>query len=258
MKNLLASLEDLRRLDPTYHQAVENVLGDVCSTGNPHGNLKDDLVRELDDCCCAPPRPVTELVREHCCIKKPALHREASPGPILRRALPLSQFVGYHLVGTGAALEADVDDFLSVCPIGSASRLLCENLKGSTGAPTRPSWWTFDEPGRDLETDGWAYARQLALGEVTLEAAEEDGALVELEMETHALGRVFKPTSLEGFGPNTPFRPELTGADHGRTVPEDPAHIGRPEVVSASQTYSRLAVHIDEVAVRVLPYNEPT
>ena len=234
------------------------MLADVCSADNPHGNLKENLVRELDD-CCGGSRPVTELVQEHSCLKRPLLHRAASPpGPMLRRALPLSEFVVYHLVGTGAALEASIDDFLAECPIGFSAQKPCNVFKGATGPAGRPSWWTFDESDADPETDDWAYARQLALGETTRERADEDGALVEVAVESHALDRVYKPTSLEGFGRNTPFRPELTGADHGRTVPADPAHAGRPEVVSASQTYSRLAINIDEVAVRVLPYNEPT
>ena len=79
--------------------------------------------------------------------------------------------------------------------------------------------------------------------------------MTEATIPSRALGLpLFKPTSLEGFAGNTRFRPELTGADYGRTVPPKRPSSGRPELVSSGFRYDEAGDEDFDVEVRVLPY----
>lgn len=262
MRRLLDSLEALSQSDDSFRQAVENVLADVRSAENPHGNLAENLIASLDACCDGS-KPVEQIVEDHQCLRQPLLHRQAASRPTLRRAMALTWFITRHMLPpepgeADVAYHSEVDAWKRRLQTEQQSTRQTGTLFGRTGEAGQPCWWTFDEPGRAEEWDGWRYAHELALGPRAHFQARLDEALVEVSMDGRCPEPLFKPTALEGFGPSTLFRPELSGADHGRTVPVEPGWLGRPEVVSASQAYHDVVATTREIEVRVLPYREPT
>ncbi len=80
---------------------------------------------------------------------------------------------------------------------------------------------------------------------------------MEVTLESDSVDPLYKPTSLEGFRPDTLFRPELTGRDYGRTVPADVALGGRPELVSESHAYEDILEPGSIVEVLVLQFHSP-
>jgi hypothetical protein len=250
---LLKELTRVEDADPVYSQAVTNVRADIRSVASPHGNLRGELVASLDARCGAG-ASLHDVVPEHRAIARPDLHSVATPPTLVRRAMARSDFVVYHILAGGAADLSERDVWIEHLTPGDHT-LTGADLAGRTGASGRPCWWTFDEPERALPTRGGSYAQELALAAGTFAKILADGALVELSVPSAAAAPAyFKPTSLEGFAPDTPFRPELSGAPHGRTAPADPQLTGWPEIVSASVAYSDILEEDAEVTLRVLEY----
>jgi hypothetical protein len=252
MQKLLDSLEALRQSDDSFRQAVENILVDMRSEANPYGNLAPDLVVSLDECSNGS-KPVEDVIQEHQFLKKPEMHRSSEVKPMLRRAMAWRWFITYQVLSGSATDESEIDAWRPRLEVGSRCQLFIRTLLGRTGKEGQPCWWTFDLPGCAVEEDGWCYALQLALGPSDLEQAQLDEKLVEVSIAGESVGELYKPTALEGFGPNTLFRPHLTDVDYGLTAPR-PGQEGRPEVVSASQAYHEVAGTTREIEVRVLPY----
>ncbi len=253
MKRFRSRLEELRNEDPRFDQAVDNALRDVQSAENPHGNLTPPLVVALDG-RCHDDVPLEPVIGEHCCNRRPELHRRSEPTPDpVRRVMPRSDFIQYHLLGPGAANEESLDHYRRQFAPGRHQESTVD-WGGSSGLPDRPSWWTFEEEGRAAPADGKTLLLELALGERARDLAERDGAVVDLGISPGELEvEFFKPTSLEGFGPETLFRPELSEAPYGRTEPVDEELEGRPEIVSRSFRYDDLREELP-VEVRVLNF----
>ncbi len=256
MRNLTQSLETLRRQRTAFSEAVENVLRDVRSENNEYGNLPPNLVASLDQ-GCGENEDVEQVVRSHRCLEMPLLHcRAPAPTGGVQRVMAKRFFVTYQVLeGAGAADESEIDPWLDRLSPGS-HRLAEDEMQGRTGRRGEPCWWTFKEQARPTPDDGSTYARELALGAAQCRQAGEDGALVEISFEGRSVEPLFKPTSLEGFGPDTLFRPELTGADHGRTAPVDVDDRGWPELVGASHRYEEILEPEAELEVLVLPYGD--
>ncbi len=256
MENLVQALEALRRQQAAFSQAVENVLLDVRSEESVHGNLSPNLVASLDQGCTGSDT-VEPVVRAHRFLETPLLHRRApAPAAGVQRLMAKRFFVTYQVLeGTGAADESEIDAWMDQLGPGS-HRLPEDALLGRTGTAGEPCWWTFQEDGHPVPGDGETYARELALGNHQCRQAVVDGAVVEVRVESRAVEPLFKPTSLEGFGPETPFRPELTGADHGRTAPNDAGLRGRPELVGSSHGYGEVLEPGSELEVKVLTYRD--
>lgn len=254
MEHLRRSLEALRASEPEFHQAVENVFDDVASPGNPHGNLGSNLVAALESRARSG-GDARQTVREHECLEKPSLHRRVSPPREVRRAMAPRHFVVYHVLeGSGSADESEVEAWLRVLTPGN-HRLAKDDLGGRTSAPGRPCWWSGAEPDHPSPATGETYVHELALGEIQCQQAEQDGAVVEVTLLSEWVGEhFFKPTALEGFGPRTRFRPELTGSPWGRTVPTRPELRGRPELVSPGAAYREILKEGDEIAIAVLSF----
>ena len=164
-----------------------------------------------------------------------------------------SDFVRYHVL-RGAADQSEMGYWVRRLQPGS-HRLDGSDLRGWTGRVGGPCWWNLEESERPPPSGGRAYVAELALGESQRDQAEVDGAVVEVTIDRDAVSdQYFKPTALEGFAPDTPFRPELKGAEYGRTVPEDRQLRGWPEAVSESAEYVDILDEDDEIGVRVLTY----
>ncbi len=253
MEKLRRRLENLRRDDPRYAQAIENVLRDVRSEDNPHGNLTPPLVDALDG-SCGTDTVAEEVIAEHCCNRRPELHRRAEPTPDpLRRAMPRSDFIQHHLLGPGAANEEELDHYHRQFPAGRHRRSTVD-WSGSSGRPERPCWWTCEEDGQTADDDGETLLQGLALGERALDLAARDGAVVDLGLPSADLeAPIFKPTSLEGFGPETLFRPDLSDSPYGRTCPTAEHLEGRPEMVSRGFRYDDLREELT-AEIRVLGF----
>ncbi len=255
MRRLLQEFDRLRRQEPELRQAVENIRDDIRSSQNPNGNLEPLLVEALESGCRAG-RPLRQVIGEHLCTERPELHRTCAPPSPVRRVMARSDFVSYHILRKRASSQTRRRLYRQRLDTGDHS-LKADELHGRTGRERRPCWWTFEEPDRSLPNDGRTCVAELALGDSTRRRIRREGALVDLILARDlASDRYFKPTSLEGFGPNTPFRPERAGTSFGMTVPQDPKFLGRPETVSASAPYSEILAVDDEVTIRVLAYRE--
>ncbi len=247
MARFLKLLDALERDDPSYAQAVQNVRDDVASETNQHGNLSPQTVEKIES-DCASKGDARGAIERHTFLQQPDLHRQCdsvpAPGTI-RRAMAPTTFVAYHLFEGTAADQALVEDVAKNLARGTRTHTAAE-LGGSTGPNGRPCWWTFDEPDHTRPAEGEAYMHELALGLTAIRQAQLDEAVVEVELPVESLAvPLVKPTSLEGFGADTNFRPELTGADHGRTWPTRVGLCAWPEVVSKSVSYGDLDEELD-------------
>lgn len=253
-EELRAKLEE-KRGDPRFAQAVENVYQDLYSKeGNPHGNLKPELVKALDGCCDGD-RELVEVIDEHCCHRFPALHCQSrAAADTVKRVMSLSDFIQYHRLGTGAANESEMGVYRRLYATVEAESISVVSMSGSTGPPERPCWWTFDEPEVSPPEDGKTLVEQLALSEEAKDLAKSDDRVITLELPSGEV-EMFKPTSLEGFEEDTRFRPELTGSPFGRTQPARQGLDGRPELVSRSVRYQELREDLI-LELKVLPYEK--
>ncbi|NJL27674.1 MAG: hypothetical protein HC897_07125 [Thermoanaerobaculia bacterium] len=254
MKKLLQELESLRQGRTDLGQAIANVRADIQSPENPHGNLTPPLVLALEQ-ACSMRQTAQEAIADHRSDARPALHRQCAPTERVSRAMARSDFISYHVLGRLPSALANESYWATHLAAVGTQQLEGPHFRGRTGCEGQPCWWRLEETGRRPPEDGRAHATALALSEDTHRRAEKDGALVEVTLASDLAADVFfKPTSLEGFGANTLFRPELTGSSHGRTVPTDPALTGWPEAVSRSAAYEEILGEDTEVTVRVLPY----
>lgn len=256
MEHLLRALAALERDDPAYAQAIANVRADIRSDASPHGNLGPHAVTALD-AACELGRGATEAISEHQAIVRPDLHQPAMPPIRVRRALARSDFVVYQVIGQDDDSAEKMQDrhVWEAALTNGVHRFGVTTLRGWTGRREGSCWWSFDEAGRPTPDEAHAYVAELALSARTASNIADEHVVVEVSLPAAvASARYFKPSALEGFGPDTRFRPELSGAAYGRTVPDDGSLRGWPEVVSASAAYSDILGENDEVEVRVLPY----
>jgi hypothetical protein len=126
-------------------------------------------------------------------------------------------------------------------------------LNGSTG-PVPTTWWTFDVADAPSRLDPQRYMEELALPQHEIDRALADGLAVELILPSDAIaGPFFKPTAVDGFCTETRFRPELTGAQYGRTVPVGRDQTPRPETVARSQDYESVGSEDTQITINPLP-----
>jgi hypothetical protein len=252
VQDFLQRLAALRQRNPAFKKAVDNVRADIRLETNPHGNLSTDLVASIDD-DCRTGKPVERAIEDHWSTNSPRLHRRCLPPSRVRRVMARSDFVSYHVL-RGSADQSETELWTQLLSPGE-HKFDGSDFSGRTGPAGRPCWWSFEEAERPISTEGRLYVAELALGESQRRRAERDRAVVEVVLDAdRASDRYNKPTSLEGFGPDTPFRPELSGMEYGRTAPADPQLHGWPEVVSSSAEYLEIFEEDTDVEVRVLSY----
>lgn len=252
MGKLLQALKSLARSRSDMAQAVANVRADIRSAEHPHGNLTPALVAGLEE-ACEKEQTIHDAIADHRSSAKPELHRKCTPTDRVSRAMSRPDFISYHVLDGSADLSEQAP-WLAQLTVG-AHRFEGGDFRGRTGREDHPCWWRLEEAGRIQSEDGRAHATELALSEDVCRRAARDGTLVEVTLVSEiAADAYFKPTALEGFGPNTLFRPELTGSSYGRTAPVDPAAFGWPEVVSQSAAYAEIASDDTEITVCILPY----
>jgi hypothetical protein len=235
----------------SYRIAIENIGLDMHGDSNQYGNITSVAQKSLDDCCGSSHvgscNDVEKLVRDH------QSHQKASgatarnkPEDDLRRVVPFHTFVDHHYKGGVKALA----NLVRVGAVNTTT-IPIEAMRGGTGRDTAPSWWTFGLPH---PRNGQQYAAELAL---TIEHSHPNDApadaamikgVVEVRIRSSEFPKdVFKPSALDGFCPDSKFKPDLSPSTHGWTKP-DMAKDGlarRPELVSQSFSYSEIKRNID-------------
>lgn len=263
-------LGHLCSVDPSFQQACDNITSDCrCETTNPHG-LCTQLIDALDRAAAevslepaAEPKlieTVETLVAEHTCIHQPQHHTAHTPTATkLKRAVPIQDFLFYHRHAAPTKQHRAFRNAFTQSHRGTQKPYSSHKLKGAVAklilygtriTAQSPAWWTWLEPGQAPTTCAATFAAELALSEEVRERIKEDGGLAEIEIATDAIikalepshhGTFFRPTGLEGFGKETPFRPHKEAITHGRTAPLPDHTNSWPEVVSKPFQYKQLA-----------------
>lgn len=258
---------------PAYDQAVDNVLADLWHAAiNPHGNITKIAQRALAKTCCGGDIPDFET--EAATLRSPQPASGANPcrptpAEPLRRVVPYSWFLAYHLKSNSPAQStspapARRGNFTTIRNLsghmpgktpaaGSAKNLLRVHFRGRVGQPNHVTWWTFG-PSSSRPNSGYAYMMELALPESGHKAAEACKMVVEITIAPGVFPvELFKPSALDGFCAYTRFSPDHSDAPHGWTKP-DPSYAKRPELVSESFAYHEIDKKVREIAVVFLPY----
>lgn len=267
MSALKDQLERLARLKPEFSQAVANLLADVRSPANPHGNVPAGLANELEAACHAVPEH--EIERIITTVQKYQIggelngHREPTAKPVdrLRRVFSLFKIAAYH-VGDGESplsLAENETRMMAMKAMFQAAPSVTERLEtmtGTTGRKGAPSWWSFKEGNNHPETaDGRTCLEELALPPEEIDRAEKDGMAVEVMIAaTNFHQSFYKPSALDAFNENTLFRPDHSTAFHGKTVPLRSGLNSRPELISRSVAYTGLGNDDTEIVLTALPF----
>lgn len=272
MQHCKQQLQGLVNTSPAWQQAVSNLLDDLQTPAQPHGNIPDNMAKALEhDCKTAgadvPGTVVVAVVRAHqTVVHQPALRGHAPrPDHALRRCMSRTTYLKYHVsldegtkkpYGSESSSHAhflDPEDWSSSFSDARVMTQPAENLRGLTGRPDAATWWTFAHiplPGKAL-----AYMSQLALGEVEIEQAYRDGMAVVVEVPVEAFGEEFyKPCAVDAFTENTPFRPNLSEDPYGWTHPIQSGLSPLPEVIAKSVPYHDLGDANTLVTLTLLPY----
>ncbi len=268
MGTFLDKLDALADRKPNMKRAAENIKSDLESDLHLYG-ISQKLQTSLDE-SIENGDEIRDTVESHRSIKRPELHVEAEIQPNqIRRVMSLHSFSRYHMAPadssfelSGAANELLEDVVIRYFPElreGRADKIEetidSEELAGTTGPPRKPTWWTWLEENDSHPADGETYMLELALSENERRFAQTSGIVVEVTFEKRDLENVskimgangipfFRPTGLDSFSEDTPFRPNLKPEPFGRTCPTPPATKERPEAVSESVAYENLSENV--------------
>nr|VFJ71262.1 MAG: hypothetical protein BECKFW1821C_GA0114237_102626 [Candidatus Kentron sp. FW] len=269
MDNCLKRLRAFARKEPAYRQAVDNIEQDLRSETNPNGNIGPERKKALARGCADPKPDLSHIIPGYQTIARPELTEPvAAPNAPLRRVMSLTNFVTYHLSGEVADTNSNVDELAndlkqelrSSMEQNEPVKYDIEDLSGNTGDLEKPSWWTFQDSHQPDMDDGERYLHELALSEVEISIAREDGMAIEVIIPEQIIPEpLYKPCALDSFGEETRFRPDLGSAPFGRTAPTGPGRISRPELISRSFSYHAIGQDEDtdteniHVRVNILP-----
>lgn len=259
--------------EPGMMKAADNIKKDCQSNKQPHGNIKNHVLDLICTVCHAHEKDhhshIREVVRNHRSNDIPERYTPVSlpRAESLRRAVSLETFVQYHRLESFRGTNIHGKGFDSRSSVKLMKKQILTQLEsgdvqietsilqGSTGKPGEPTWWTFYEGDLDLPESGESYMKELALSRSEMNKAESDNTVLEIEIEPRALGKkLFKPTALDAFYPDTLFEPELTGEIYGFTAPPEPGIRQRPELVSESINYRSFEPN-SVVNIKRIPYN---
>lgn len=265
MQHCKQQLQGLVDTAPTWQQAVTNLLNDLQTPAQPHGNIPENMAKALERGCKTAGADVPSTVRKYqTVVHQPALRMHTQrPSHALRRCMSRSTFFKYHLsnddgskkpYGSESSSHAHFlgpEEWSSGSPDARVMTQQAENLRGLTGRPDAATWWTFAH--QPLPAEALTYMSQLALGEVEIEQAYRDGMAVVVEVPVEAFGEEFyKPCAVDAFTENTPFRPNLSEDPYGWTHPIRSGLSPLPEVIAKSVPYHDLGDA--NILVTLLPY----
>lgn len=225
-----------------YGAAINNIESDFHHPQkNRHGNITLPAQDSVRVACAPYPETATDhldgVIADHRssarCAQRAAVPKQTAGG-VVRTVLPRDHFILWHLNAT-ADLAAQIDDLKHL----ANDHIPLSQFKGRTHAEHRLTWWTFDG---GLPSSAEAYVEELALPEQTIEAANRCGGIIEVEIPSEIVPNAFhKPSSLDGFGPETPFVPDNSPNPWGITAPKKSGFQGRKELVTESFAYASLA-----------------
>nr|VFK78251.1 MAG: hypothetical protein BECKSD772D_GA0070982_101019 [Candidatus Kentron sp. SD] len=257
MDNCLKRLRAFAEDNPAYQHAIRNIRRDLRAGDNPHGNIGPARARALADACADTTLPLPDVIAEYQTIKRPDL-AEPIPRPDapLRRVMSLTCFVTYHyskqryVREASSDTESSLDKFVNklkrdlepLLEQNKSKEYKLNDFHGSTGKPEQPTWWSFREDGnRTTTNNGKRYLRELALSELEIKKAMKDGMAIEVIVPEEIIRKpLYKPCALDSFKEETLFRPDLSDASFGRTVPFNPNLVGHPELISESFPYKEM------------------
>jgi|GEM_PF-5542690 len=226
-----------------YKRTLDNITSDRHHPDhNPHGNIGQATQAAIEGMCAGKPPTATAhlvgVVEAHYSYQPRAERPGCTTrdGKVIRTVVPKDIFVAHHLM---SALE-DLfhSDALTSTGGNGETTVPAAALGGRTQREKAPTWWTFGGPEPRC---GRAYVEDLALPRTTINKAESAGAVVEIALPATALSvPLHKPSSIDGYGAWSRFKPDLTACSHGMSDP-DPGFRPRAELVSESLAYQEIA-----------------
>lgn len=265
MLTLDRKLNELARFYPEISQAVANLLGDIRSPSNPHGNIPAGLANELETACQG--IPFHEIAQIKTTVnnyqiggKGNGTHREPTtkPNNHLRLVFSPTMIFTYHL-GDGKSPISNADmpiRMKAMFQSGSSQTERIENLKGTTGREGTPSWWSFKGGDDRPETaDARTCMEELALSPEEIQRAEKDEMAIEIMIAAADFHQHFyKPSAVDAFNENTQFRPDYSNAFHGKTAPARSGLNSRPELICRSISYEGIGNDDTKIVLTALPF----
>ena len=254
--------------DDSYQQAAANVLVELDSDlGNIPQPVIQGLERSITPAMAAASQGQTwqAVADVHHCLRrekdftprKPPVDKVSvvMPYSYLFLAAP-STFVGGGFT-RARQLRRSLRQPASHQP-STEEALEAQDLPGTSGHP-RATWWTFSPSDQDpWSGTGEDYMRALALSPDRLDQAREDGYVAVLTVRHSSLDtHLYKPSSLNGYGPDSQFRPDLSQAEHGYTAPLPP-YPRQPELIGTTRTWHMLDKQHDKIHVTIYHFSENT
>ena len=273
-------ISELEKLGDEYERTLKNIKSDRHGgTSPPHRNIKQETQLLIEEDC-----------KYHTSLDKDALKEIAekyysfnisgktafdhNSTDKLYMAVNISTFIDYHMCKERipkyyqyadiCEAKKEIDDYLT--SPDRNPKILKYLLEGK--CQRTMAWWTFDMKSviSPIEVSGEQLVHELALPYLTIESAKTKKGVVLIEIETAALPddiKCYKPSSLDGYGPGSRFKPDLSSAPHGWTDPDlnlYPAYQKRPEIISKPFFYktckpiTTLVGPVAGIQVRVLTW----
>lgn len=248
MQHCKQQLLELADTAPTWQQAVNNLLSDLQTTAQPHGNIPENMAKALERGCKTAGADVPATIQAHQTVRRTDLRSPTQrPTQALRLCFSRTTFAVFHLA-SGADSANNAHAWTDV-----VTPLQLQDLKGTTGRVDSPTWWTFAD--HDLPPDADTYMAQLAMPRRELDLARLDGMAVVLDVPIAAFRQDFyKPCAADAFHENTLFRPDHTPAPHGLTHPTRDKLPPLPEVIARSVPYEKLGDTAILATLTLLPF----
>lgn len=241
-----------------YAAAVQNVYRDWRTDANPHGNICPNCQRSLDECCAAAPSSKDDVIRivdEHRSFETAACRTFIDKKEwAIARVIPAPTFLTWHIKEAGKAGGGNLDTLKNLKGMTAPSGVPKAVLRGTTGQPNSVNWWTLPDVVPPAAT-GEDYAEELALFPDVVEAGRRHGFVEVRLVATDVPEQFYKPSALDGFCRDTPFRPDVTDCWHGWTDASDKDR-RRPEIVCRAFGYRALR-NGAKVTITALPRRQP-
>lgn len=248
-----------------FGDAVDNVLRDFRSDDNRYGNITKAAQQSIARGCAASSDTdvahLERMIDSHLSFKAASgCEPRKKPMEPLRTVVPCVVFVDHHLAGPKDPQTGSLETIRNIRHLTSAQRedvpigMFC----GRTYREGHSTWWSFGPANFDCGRDCVA---ALALPDETVHLSENCGGIVEVAIPAEAMAEpLYKPTSLDGFGPQTKFKPNLTDDPWGLTAPEPLGPHGsqgpqaRRELVSNSFRYTEIEGKTACLTITIFPF----
>ena len=269
MTKLIAALSDLVSTNPEYRQADWNCRQDMRGESNPHGNIPEAVTVELEkQIAGAAGAPNVDQwqdwAKQHNCLGLPGHYLPVKPKckrlikvmsyrHLKRRANKAESASRPQALPSYSVQRQQAAELPSYKPMSDEEyreqKFKGKELEGSSGNPADASWWGFATAEQKLAYHcANDYMQAVALSPRQIDQARLDGFALLVSIDRADLQqKLYKPSALNAFVPDTLFRPDISAKNYGLSAPEDKAYPPVAEVVSATIEWRQLGDNVVQI-----------